>query len=146
MPIYDLRNGDLVELTSEEEAAYLAGLPSLEEAKIARLGELADCRWRRCQAFDYDGATDVPADSALTAVLGIVVSNQLAGITEPFTFKLKAGEFRAWDVNDVIAYGIAIRAHLQACFDREAELDAAIQAAADHDALSAIDLSSGWPA
>lgn len=130
------------ELTAEEIAEILG---PLGDAKARRLAALADERWRRCQVFNYDGAEGVPADSALTAVMGIVVSNQLAAIEEPFTFKLKAGEFRSWTVADVVAYGMAIRVHLQTCFDREAALDGEIQAAADHNALAAIDLTTGWP-
>lgn len=132
----------LREMTAEEVAAVRGPLAS---AKAARLAALADMRWRATQAFAYDGVDGVPADGALTAVLGVVVADTVAPTGGTITWKLKDGEFRTWSVEDVAAYGIAIRAHVQACFDTEQRLSAAILAAADYDALDAIDLAAGWP-
>lgn len=41
-----------------------------------------------------------------------------------------------------MAYGIAIRTHIQACFDREEALTALIVAAEEP---GAVDITSGWP-
>ena len=143
MPVpMDNRDGELTPLSPEEIAA-LRG--SLAEAKAAQLRVLAALRWRATQTFAYDGVADAPADSALTAVLGVVVADQIAPTGQPITWKLKDGEFRTWSVEDVADYGVAIRAHLQACFDNEQALSDAILAADDFDALDAIDLTAGWP-
>lgn len=143
----DLRNdGQAVEIVtlSASEVAALRGTVSQRKARMR--AALAADRWMRTQVFAYDGVTDAPADSALTAVIGAVVAAQIDPPVEPVTWKLKDGEFRSWSLDQIRAYGIAIRGHIQACFDREAALSAAIGAASSHSALDAIDLSTGWPA
>lgn len=42
----------------------------------------------------------------------------------------------------IVAVAMAVRAHVQACFDREAELMAEIEAS---DTPEAVDISTGWP-
>lgn len=129
-----------------DEAAFTAAL-AVEASEIyrvkrlnERLAELADMRWQATQWFTYDGVT-APADAALTAVTGYVVAAQIRPPSGPDRWKLAAGEFRMWSVADIVDYGIAIRAHVQACFDREDELSAALAAAPDIAALDAIDLT-----
>lgn len=120
---------------------------SLADRKDAMLTKLSDTRWRRTLTFDYDGETHVPADPALSVITALAVADQLAPSGEALrTFKLKSpGVFRQWTIAQIVAYGMAIGVHVQACFDREAALAAAIEAAPDHDALAALDLTSGWP-
>lgn len=112
--------------------------PSVSKA----LKALADRRWWKSQTFAYDGVNKAPADSALSAVTGFVVAAQIMPPEGPTTWKLAAGELRQWTFEQVVAYGIAIRNHIQACFDREAELTAEILAAEDP---SSVDTSQGWP-
>jgi hypothetical protein len=45
----------------------------------------------------------------------------------------------------VIAAAQAVRAHVQACFDHEADVAAEIDAAETLAELQAIDVSAGWP-
>lgn len=116
------------------------------ERKANKLAALATTRWSSTQAMTYDGEAGVPADSAMSAVTGVVVGAQLFPPTEPFTWKLKDGVFRQWAIADVVAYGVAIRTHVQACFDREAELAEAINAASTQATLDAINITTGWPA
>ncbi len=130
------------DLTAEEIAALFG---ALDHAKAERLADLAAERWARTQTFSYDGVDAVPADSALVAVVGVVVGAQVVTPVEPITWKLRDGEFRSWSVEQITDYGIAIRAHIQACFDNERALTAAIQAAATHEDLQAINLAVGWP-
>jgi hypothetical protein len=40
---------------------------------------------------------------------------------------------------------MAVRAHVQACFDKEAELKAEIEAASTVEEIAAVDLNTGWP-
>lgn len=119
---------------------------ALASARAAALAELADRRWRATQTMTYDNVV-APADSALGAVVGFIVGAQVMPARVPVTWKLAQGEFRTWSVEDVTAYGIAIRNHLQACFDVEAAATAAIFSAttpsAVRDALAAT--ADAWP-
>ena len=40
---------------------------------------------------------------------------------------------------------MAVRAHVQACFDKEAELKEQIEAATTAAKIAAVDLYTGWP-
>lgn len=112
------------------------------ETLADRLQALADYRWQKSLTFTYDGVPNAPADSALSAVTGFVVAAQIVTPTGPTTWKLAAGEFRSWTFEQVVAYGIAIRGHIQSCFDREEALTALIVAAEDP---ASIDITTGWP-
>lgn len=126
--------------------AYVATAEAMARARAQALDELASLRWEACQTFAYDNV-QAPADSALGAVVGFVVGAQIAAPTGPTTWKLAPGEFRSWTLANVTAYGIAIRAHIQACFDREAELTAGVFAATTVEEIEAIaaQARSGWP-
>ena len=116
-------------------------VPTLDDA----LAIIANYRWNRTQAMNYDGETAVPADQALSVITSIAVAEQLApsgGATR--TFKLKPGAFRQWTVAQITAYGMAIGAYVQACFDREKEL--ADQATGGDITGALADLETGWPA
>lgn len=104
---------------------------------------LASLRWQKSQTFTYDGVANAPADSALAAVTGFVVAAQIAPPEGPTVWKLGQNEFRLWAFEQVVGYGIAIRTHIQACFDREEALTALIVAAEDP---AAIEIATGWPA
>lgn len=139
--IYDPENTDAVLAAVEgHDTAWLA------RAKGLALQALADRRWAACQTFTYDGVRTA-ADPALTAVTGYVVAAQIQAPEGPTTWKLGQGQFRQWALSDIIAYGIAIRAYVQACFDRERALSDAIEAAETAAELAPITLSigTGWP-
>ena len=114
---------------------------SLDQQRSDRLGVLADRRWRATQRFTYDGV-ETQADPAISAVTAAVVSSQFMAPGSTRTWKLADGAFRTWSVNDIVAFGMAISAHVQACFNREADLAADIAGSDDPDA---IDIESGWP-
>jgi len=120
---------------------------NLATRKADALSALAGVRWLRTQTMPYDGEASVPADPAMPVITSIAVADQFApsnGATR--TFKLKSPSvFRQWTVAQIVAYGMAIGAHVQACFDREAELSELTDAAADVEALAAIDFNTGWP-
>ena len=66
----------------------------------------------------------------------------LAATIDPNTtvkWKASDGGFVMLDAPTIIAVAQAIRAHVQACFDREAELLAALEAGETHD------IEEGWP-
>lgn len=111
-----------------------------------RLAALADYRWTKTQTMpSYDGATDVPADTARSVVTSKVLAAQFMTDEqklERHAFKLKPGEWRDWNVPDLVNYGLAIGVYMQLCFDREAALEASIIAASDP---ASIDITIGWP-
>jgi hypothetical protein len=149
-------------LVEQDEALFPAGLPaplarSLSFAKgtaavllvepetpsvEGRLAALAALRWQKSQTFTYDGVAAAPADSALAAVTGFVVAAQIAPPEGATVWKLGQNEFRLWTFEQVVAYGIAIRTHIQACFDREEALTALIVMAEEP---GSVDITSGWP-
>lgn len=106
-----------------------------------RLRTLADLRWQKTQRFTYDGVL-TQADPAIAVVTAKVVASQFLPPESITTFKLADGEFRSWTNADLIAFGMAINSHVQACFEREEVLTAAIVNASNP---SAVDISTGWP-
>lgn len=154
---------EALSLVEPDEAMFPAGLPaplarSLSFAKgtapgllatrepptiEACLAALAALRWQKSQTFVFDGVAAAPADSALAAVTGFVVAAQIAPPEGATVWKLGQNEFRLWTFEQVVAYGIAIRTHIQACFDREEALTALIVAAEEP---GAVDITTGWPA
>jgi hypothetical protein len=60
-------------------------------------------------------------------------------------WKIADGTFVALDAQAITAVAMAVRAHVQACFDREAVLKAEIEAATMADGIAALDLNTGWP-
>ena len=73
----------------------------------------------------------------------------LAAVLDPnysARWKLADGSFVELSHDQVIGLAQGVRAHIQACFDREADMISAIDAAATPAALDAIDIETGWPA
>lgn len=150
------RNGDGVVFNHDERdpnyPAYLAwlqagGTPEIDAfgtARAARLQALAARRWEATQRFTYDGVV-TQADPAIAVITAAVVGRQAFNITAPQTWKLADGEFRQFDTPELLAFGGAVQAHIQACFDNEAALTAAIVAAETPEALAEINLEQGWP-
>ena len=120
--------------------------PDLGPIRAAALDQLADQRWKATQTFTYDGVV-APADPALGAVVGFVVGAQLAPPEGPSTWELARGVFRAWTVEQIVAYGLAIRAHIQACFDNVEALSGEVAAATTPAAVAAIvdQARTSWP-
>lgn len=124
---------------------YVAARIPLDEARKTRLLDLAQIRWEKTQTMVYDGVT-TPASPAISALTGAVVAIQSRVPPPTVRWKLAPGEWREYDIAGLIALGTAMREHIQACFDREAELDALIQGAATSKEVMALDLTTGWPA
>lgn len=111
-----------------------------------RVAELADFRWQKTQTMPtYDGATDVPADTARSVITSKIMAAQFMTPEQqmtPASFKLKPGEWRSWTIPDLVNYGKAIGDYMQRCFDREEVLEAELRAAEDP---ATVDLTQGWP-
>ncbi len=117
----------------------------LEVVRAGKLRVLSGERGARCARFAYDGEPDAYADSAITAVTGAVFIAQLAPPDGPQVWKLSPMAVRQWETSDLIAYGAAIRAHIQTQFDHEALIMGLILDAETVAQLDAIDVSAGWP-
>lgn len=114
--------------------------PSVAKA----LKSLADRRWWKTQAFTFDGL-ETQADPAIAVVNATLALRQRRGVPAEAeqVWKLTNADFRMWNEAQIEAFGFAIADHIQACFNREAELSVLIVAAEDP---SSVDTSTGWPA
>lgn len=108
------------------------------------LKSLADRRWWKTQEFVYDGV-ETQADGAIAVVNATLTLRARRGVPAEAaqTWKLSNTEYRQWNEDQIEAFGFAIADHIQACFEREAELSEEILAAEDP---SSVDTSQGWPA
>ena len=138
------RTWPLAEFEANPQACVLATGNMMEAERAAMLRRLASRRWEATQRFTYDGVL-TQADPAIAVITAAVVGRQAFGITAPQAWKLADGEFRQFDTPALLAFGAAVQAHIQACFDREAALTAAIVAAETPEALAAINIEQGWP-
>ena len=138
---------------SGREIVDVGGVPhrraiavALEQLRADRLAALAATRWTQSQTVIWNGRT-APADDVTTGrIVAALMRAQLAGGAGfPIRWKLGETDFVDLSVADLTAYGMAIGAHLQACFDREAMLAGSIAAAADVASLVTIDIATGWP-
>lgn len=137
---WDLVDPDLLVSPGAPDSAMV-----LSAAQSGRLRALADRRYQaEIAGIQVDGIglrTDREAQSLLTGAA-------LAALLDP-------GYSLAWKGVDgwvdltaaqVIALAGAVRAHVQACFDRERALAQLIALAPDLTALNAVDIDAGWPA
>jgi hypothetical protein len=118
----------------------------LAAVKAAALDRLAERRWIAEEAGTTVGgmplATDRVTQGKLTAVYFKALSDPEFTIPN---WKLGPGTFVTLDATAIVAAGDAMRAHVQLCFDNEAAIAAAIEAAEDLATVAAIDLEEGWP-
>lgn len=122
-----------------------AATPSLAEAKAAKLAALADRRWRAETAGVTVNGMSLPSDQATQSKLTAAVVASVLDNNYAVNWKLADGSFTLLDHAALIAVAQGVRAHVQVCFDREAQLAALIRGAADAAALAAIDIEAGWP-
>jgi hypothetical protein len=131
-----LENGDWVVRTA---------LPTLDEIRAARLAELANLRWEKETGGTVFNGMPIATDAvSQTKYIGAVVGAQIAP-NAVINWKMADGTFVSLDAQAITAVAMAVRAHVQACFDREAELKAWIEAASMAEEIAAIDLNTGWP-
>lgn len=125
---------------SEEEIAA-----ELNTLKAAKLAALAARRWQAetggITLASMPIKTDEDTQRKITGAYVQAAKNPDMTVR----WKMGAGVFMTLDAETIIAIGDAVTAHIQACFDREAEVSADILAAADIGALVAVDIESGWP-
>ncbi|HCK4503016.1 TPA: DUF4376 domain-containing protein [Pseudomonas aeruginosa] len=148
---------DAVELTAEEYRGLMegqrtglqiqadaSGHPVLVQAPAQVVDPRALIAARRYQA-ETAGITvnGMPLDTGRDSQ-ALVTGAALAGVIDPtYACQWKtAGGFVDMSAEQIIALASAMRAHVQACFDREAALLAALEAGT----YTAEQLDQGWPA
>jgi len=60
-------------------------------------------------------------------------------------WRMADNEMVVMDIADFKAMALAVRNHVNACYERQAALEAEIDNAADVDGIRAIDIDAGWP-
>lgn len=119
---------------------------TLAELKAAVLKALADRRWRaETGGINANGSPVATDERSQAKLVGACLAATLDA-NYSVQWKLIDGGFVTLDHDQIIAIAQAVRSHVQACFDHEATLAGAIQAASDEQALAAIDIDAGWPA
>lgn len=124
-------------------AVYSPTDKPLSDVKAAKLAKLAQKRWEvECGGITVAEATIATDDRSKTLMNG---KYRTAEKNPDATHRWKgpAGEITMTSAQ-VIAIGDAVSAHVQACFDRELDLIAEVEAAATVAAVRAIDINSGW--
>ncbi len=117
----------------------------LAEAQAERLAALAERRWQAETAGITVAGIPVSTDRESQ---GLITGAALAATLDgdyAVTWKTPGGAFVTLTAPQILAVAQGVRAHVQACFDREAVLAAVIAAAADLAALDAVDIESEWP-
>jgi hypothetical protein len=119
-----------------------AALPTLEELRARKLAAL---RWEKETGGTVFNGMPVATDAvSQTKYIGAVVGTQI----DPdavINWKMADGTFVTLDAQAITVVAMAVRAHVQACFDREAVLKAEIEAATTAEEIAALDLNTGWP-
>lgn len=139
---------------AEVEAWVAAGSPlygpTLEEAKATALARLADRRWQAETAgVAHAGHTWHTTQDGRVNIAGAVqAAAMFEGVHGAGTWSTDWKTVHGWasvDLATIQAAGLAVVAHIQACFAREKQIADAIEAAATVAAVQAIDLEEGWP-
>jgi hypothetical protein len=146
-PLFAFENGTTRQLSDAEAAAVRAEWATADlaaKSAAARKSELAAIRYAKEVGGIVVGGAPVATDRETQAKLiaARILAKENAGYT--VNWKTPAG-FVSLDAATIISVADAVAAHIQACFDREAVLSAAIDNAADAAARAAIDLTAGWP-
>ena len=139
-----IRNGEIITLTPEEEAAFEAvRTPTLSQARKAAKATIRDRRDQAERSFPYLGVRYDASAAGRIAVLANAARASGTGFPVRFVAldDSEVGLSRA----EMQAFETALATHLQACSTNAKTLRDAVQAAATPQAVIAIDLDAGWP-
>ncbi|MRX32804.1 DUF4376 domain-containing protein [Aminobacter sp. MDW-2] len=118
---------------------------TLDEWRARKLASLAAKRWEVENGGMVVGGMAVFTDDRSKLLINGAYRKAEKDPAVIINFKSAAG-WVTLDAATAIALGDALFDHIQASFDRESVLTAAIVAAATKPALDAIDINGGWPA
>jgi hypothetical protein len=137
--------GNLVLSGGVVTAHWVATDIPVESARAAARAVLATIRFAKETGGVLVGGTPVATDRDSQTKLIAARINAKEDDTYTVNWKADNGSFVQINAATMIAIADAVSAHIQACFDREAVLSAAISAATTTAEVRAIDLNSGWP-
>jgi hypothetical protein len=113
--------------------------------KPDKLAELAAVRWQKETGGMTFGGMAVSTDPvSQTKILGALVGAQIDP-NAVIKWKMADGTFVPLNAQAITAVAMAVRAHVQACFDREAVLKEEVEAATTAEEVGAVDLNTDWP-
>lgn len=119
--------------------------PMLEEAIAAKLAELDDYRWQmEISGVEFAGATirtDANSQQKITAVYAMAKLDPAYSVP---VWEVVPGVFMPLDNATIVAMGEAVRDHVQATFNRKAELHGQIAALESVEAIEAFDIAAEW--
>lgn len=123
---------DIESMSVEDYRAYRKGLVTRRRNEAMRAG------------IEIGGMTIQTDDTSQNRITGAALQ-AVVDSSVTFNWKTSTGAFVTLDATQVIGAAHAVRAHVQACFDREAELGTELDAAEDNEAVGAVDIQSDWP-
>ena len=125
------------ELWAQKAEEWEHHVPTLQEVKVAKLAEITAARYAaEISGVNIEGAkvrTDRESQAMITGAALQAVDNPT------YTCRWKTeNEFLQLDAEHIKAVAKAVRAHVQACFDREADLVAQVDAAQTVNEVAAV--------
>lgn len=124
---------------------YVTEAIPIAELRATKLEALGERRWQAEVGGMVLNGMPVKTDRETTGILTAAYVTALADPEYSINWKIDTGVFVTLDAATIIAISTAARAHVQACYDREAALTGLILAASNAAELDAIDLEAGWP-
>ena len=136
-PDADVNDTELWAQKAEEWEHYV---PTLQEVKAAKLSEIASARYAAEISGVNIGGAKVRTDRESQAMITGAALQAVDDPTYTCRWKTENG-FLQLDAEHIKAVAKAVRAHVQSCFDREADLTALVEAAETVEAVEAIQWS-----
>lgn len=139
-----IRNGEVVELTAEQEAEFEAQrAPTLAQARRLAKDRIRDSRELAERTFPYGGARYDASAAGRIAVLANAA--RISGAGFPVRVIALDDSETGLSRAEMQAFEAALATHLQACSANAQALRQAVMAAADVAAVRAVDVDAGWP-
>ena len=133
------------------QATYAIVAGDLDRAMTAALAKIADRRWRAEIGGMSFGGQNIPTDREVSQPR--ILAQGLDARTDPSAevenWKAGPGVYLTLDNATLQALATALKAHIQACFNREAEISTLLMGKRKVETLRATlaeELDKGWPA
>ena len=145
-----LVNGELVDMTPEEAAAFEADrTPTLPQAKRAARLAIAARRAEAEHSGFLHAAVRYDSDALSLARIAVIAerARTAQAASAPLVVTMVAADDSQSNMNAaaLIALEVSAGDHFVACSDNARVLRRAVNAAADLAAVTAVDLEVGWP-
>ena len=139
-----LVDGILIELTQEEEAAWLISqIVTLEDTKQRKLSELAALRFQKETAGITLNGSVIRTDRESQGMVTGAYCTSLLNPAVLINFKGANGWIQI-DATEIAGISSAVSSYVQSCFTNEKVLTLLIEAATTVSDVQAIDLTTGW--